>query len=200
MNHIQTLTEKNRALDILEKAFITSPGVTWMLKKRNRKSLRVFLSAFFEEACTKKGAYLTSDNNGVVLFYQLQNQRTSLMCFLKKLYMFLFIMGPIKGWRAIKYKKMIDDIRPKSGWFGWLVATDLDAADTKAAYEIKQDMFKLADQTNEPIFLETTQPRVMVLYKAAGYYEYAKIKHPYEDIYVWFMRRDPHTFRKVNKA
>ena len=97
----------------------------------------------------------------------------------------------------MRCKKIVDNIRPNTGWFGWLVATDDTAVGNAAAYEIKNEMFRLADESNEPIYVETTVKRVMILYKASGYYEYAKINHPYEkDLTIWFMKRDPHTFNK----
>ena len=71
MNPIQNKQDKNRALDIMEKAFIGSTGMTWMLKRNNKNNLRIFLSFFFHEVSAKNGAWLTSDRNGVVFFYQL---------------------------------------------------------------------------------------------------------------------------------
>lgn len=197
MNPIQNKQDKNRALDIMEKAFIDSTGMTWMLKRNSKKHLRIFLSFFFHEVSVKNGAWLTGDRNGVVFFYQLQNHQQSMLNIFRKLYVFVCIMGFTKGVKAMRCKKIVDNIRPKTGWFGWLVATDNTAIGNAAAYEIKNEMFKLADESNEPIYVETTVKRVMVLYKVSGYYEYAKIKHPYkEDLTIWFMKRDPQTFNK----
>lgn len=192
MKAVQTKEEKARALEILEKAFNRSPGIIWMLgEKCNRRKTQKLLSVFLEEAVVKEGAFLTNDYNGVVLFFQLHNNKGSVQLLFKKLYAFLFLMGLRRGIQAIKYKKSIDAIRPKKGWLGWLVATDSDACGKAAAYEIKNWMFQRSDETKEPIFVETTVPRVMILYKAAGYKEYAKIKHPYQNIDIWFMKRDP---------
>ena len=196
MNLIKTKDDRIRALDILENAFISSRGMTWMLKKASKKNLRIFLTFFFHEATAKKGAYLTSDKNGVVFFYQLQNQHTSKLNFLRGLYIAVVIMGLKKGILAARYKKLMDKNRPKTGWFGWLVATDRTVTGNSAAYEIKQEMFRMADETNEPIYVETTVPRVMALYKVSGYYEYKKIKHPYDDLTIWFMKRDPGSVNK----
>ncbi len=197
MNPVQNKQDKKRALDIMVKAFIGSTGMTWMLKRNNKANLRIFLSFFFHEVSVKNGAWLTSDRNGVVFFYQLQNHKQSVLNIFRKLYVFVFIMGFTKGIKAMRCKTTVDKIRPKTGWFGWLVATDDTAIGNAAAYEIKNEMFRLADESNEPIYVETTVKRVMILYKASGYYEYAKIKHPYQaDLTIWFMKRDPHTFNK----
>jgi hypothetical protein len=195
MNQIQNNIDKKRAIDIMEKAFINSKGMTWMLKHKNGNNLRMFLSYFFHEAAIKKGAWLTTDKNGVVLFYNMQNNKQSIQNIFRKLYVLIFIMGFKNGLKAYRYKKIIDEIRPKTGWYGWLFATDNETIGVGAAYEIRRETFRIADETNEPIYVETTTPRAMILYRASGYYEYAKIKHPYEDMTVWFLKRDPHTFK-----
>ena len=197
MNLIKNNRDKKRALDILENAFIDSPGMTWMLRKCNKKNLRIFLSFFYHTVAIKDGAYLTSDRNGVVFFYQLQNKKTSISNLFRKLYVLLFIVGLKKGMLAAKYKKNIDKLRPKSGWFGWLVATDTKVSGNAAAYQIKQEMFRLADETQEPIYVETTNPRVMLLYKKSGYLEYANLKHPYQDLTIWFMKRENAIFNNT---
>ena len=108
---------------------------------------------------------------------------------LRKVFALLFIIGINRGIKAIKYKKKIDNIRPKSGWLGMLVATDQKSKGNVAAYEINREMLRIANETNENIYVETTVPRVRILYKRAGYNEYASIKHPYVDLTVWFMEK-----------
>lgn len=196
MDQIRNKTDKKRAIDIMEKAFINSQGMTWMLKQKNESSLRMFLSYFFHEAAIKDGAWLTTDKNGVVLFYHMKNNKQSIQNIFRKIYVLLAIMGVRNGVKAYRYKKIIDKVRPKDGWYGWLFATDHDeTVGVNAAYEIRRETFRIADETNEPIYVETTTKRAMILYKASGYYEYAKINHPYEDLTVWFLKRDPHTFK-----
>jgi hypothetical protein len=191
MNQIQTVQEKKRALDILEKAFINSKGMTWMIKRKSKTNLRVFLTYLFNEARAKKGTWLTTDNDGVVFFYHLKNRTISFRNIFLKPYVILVVMGYRNGWKAYKYKNIIDATRPQTGWFGWLFATDNTNSGVRAAYEIKEEIFKMADGTKEPIYVETTAKRAMTLYKASGYYEYAKMKHPYENLTIWFMKRDP---------
>lgn len=194
MQIIESEMQKTRALTILNKAFHESPGITWMLgENKNDKKLNTFLSIFLLEASVNNGAYLTSDNNGVVLFFQMQKQKSSLLLTIKKIYVLLFITGLYRGIKALKYKKIVSEIRPKNGWLGWLVATDNSVKGNAAAYEIKNFMFEKSDDSEETIFVETTVPRVRVLYKVAGYTEYAHLKHPYNNTDVWFMKREPKT-------
>lgn len=194
MELIKSEIQITRALTILNKAFHKSPGIVWMLgETKNDKKLNILLSVFLHEASINNGAYLTSDNNGVVLFFQIQNQKSSFFLAIKKIYVLFFVTGFNRGLKALKYKKAVSEIRPKTGWLGWLVATDNSVAGNAAAYEIKNFMFGKSDESNETIFVETTVPRVRILYKMAGYSEYAHLKHPYNNTDVWFMKRDPKT-------
>lgn len=197
MKIITNTADEARALDILQDAFSNVPGVTWMVEHtRNEKaSLRKLLSFCFCASADKSGAFLTSDRNGVVFFYHLQSKPKVLKHFLRSLYVMLAIVGLKRSIQIIRTRKIIDSIRPKKGWYGWFLATAKDKSGIQAAYEIKRDIFRMADATNEPIYVETTVPRIRHLYELIGFYEYAKLKHPYKDnIEIWLMKRDPKPF------
>lgn len=196
MKIITSTIDEARALDILQDAFSTVPGVTWMVENtRNEKAaLRKLLAFCFHTSAEKHGAFLTADRNGVVFFYHLQSKPKLLKHILRSLYLALAVIGIQRSIEIVRTRKIIDSIRPKRGWYGWFLATSKDKQGLQAAYEIKRDMFRIADETSEPIFVETTIPRIKELYKLIGFYEYAKLKHPYKDnLEIWLMRRDPHT-------
>jgi hypothetical protein len=193
MNHIETELDKSRALDILEKAFKDVPGVIWMIRNRekSKEHLRILLSVCLEEAIHKQGAYLTKDRNGIILFYRLQIKPKSITIFFKKLYLFIKVFGIIHGIRVLRSRKLIDAIRPKAGWYGWFIATDKEAAKGASALEIKNEVFRMSSTTNEPVYAETTVHRIVNIYERIGFKVYAKMKHPYSNIDIWFLRRDP---------
>jgi hypothetical protein len=195
MKHIKTVDEQRRALDILEEAFLQVPGVMWLFSSAQdkRKCLRTLLRLCFQETSERQGAYLTSDQNGVVFFYHLKKRPNRIFQFFRNAYLALAIIGLRHSLCVLRTRRIINSVRPRNGWYGWFLATDPKANDTRAGYEIKQDIFRIADQTNESIYVETTLRRTMVLYTKIGFYEYARRKHPYDDFTIWFMRRDPHT-------
>lgn len=190
MRVVKSKEDKKRVLEIFKDAFVESPGITWMTNS-NEKKLDALLSYFIDEAFVKNGVYLTTDNNGAVLFFQIQNRKKSLSIILKRIYLILFILGLKKSLQTFKYKKLINSIRPTTGWLGWLVATDQNVEGNKAAYEIKNEMFRISEESKEPIFVETTVKRVRLLYLRAGYQEYHSIKHPFEDLTIYFMKKEP---------
>lgn len=194
MKIITTTADEARALDILQDAFSTVPGVTWMVEHaRNEKAaLRKLLSFCFCASAEKNGAFLTSDRNGVVFFYHLQSKPQMVKHLLRSLYLMLAVVGVKRSIQIIRTRKIIDSIRPRTGWYGWFLATAKEKCSIQAAYEIKRDIFQIADATGEAIYVETTVPRIRQLYELIGFHEYAKVQHPYKDnIEIWLMKRDP---------
>jgi len=197
MKLVKTRFEKERAIQILEDAFIDSPGVYWMVKNpENLKQRKWIIRLLFYESQAKDGAYLTSDQNGALLFFQVNQKVTSLRLIFLRLYVLFFVTGIRNGLNAIQYQKLIASVRPTNGWLGLLVATDKDLRTSKTAFEIKHKMFDSSDASDLCIFIETTVQRVRKLYQSSGYIEYAEIKHPYTDLTVWFFRREPKNQQK----
>lgn len=197
MELITNQIDKSRALDIIVKAYALSTEMSWIVAKfRSNSALRYFFDISYRDALINNGVFLTSDRNGVVFFYRLQNKKISWNNFSRKIYAFFFLTGIRIGIKVINCKKIINKIRPKEGWVGILIATDMDAFGKAAVLEIKKETYRLADEKNEPIYLETTSPKAMRLYKSAGFIEYNQMKHPYEDLTVWFLVREPSRLRK----
>ncbi len=190
MNLVKTSQEKKRVLEIFHNAFMESPGIMWVLKKNTIEAKKTTISVLFYEGLAKKGAYITDDKNGALLFYNSDDNRSSFTNTLRKLYLIIFYAGIRNAYRLIKYRKMIAKTRPPKALVGFLVATDLNVVGNEAAFEIKREMFKMSKKLKKPICLETSIPRVRKLYQLSGYEEYAAIQHPYENLTIWFFKRD----------
>lgn len=193
MNLIKTNDDKIRALDILEQAFTNVPGVTWMVENSHdkKKALRNLLDFCFQESADRQGAYLSSDRNGAVFFYNLKSNPLSFSSIARKLQLMLTVLGTRKSIEVMKTRMLIERHRPVHGWYGWFVGTVKDKRGVRAAYEIRRDMFRISDETRQPIYVETTVQRIRTLYERTGFHEYAKIKHPYTNADIWLMKRDP---------
>lgn len=197
MKHVQTRIEKERVFEILESSFIKSPGMNWMIRRQeSQKSFKSLIEFLYHEVKMKQGIYITSDKNGVVFFYPLGKNRFSLMNTFRTIHLLIFVTGIRKGLQARHYRKKVTSIRPQRGYVGFLVATDNTVIGNNAAYEIKNEMFRIADESNSPIYLETTSPRVRLLYKRAGYKEYFELKHPFAHLTVWFFSKEPRSITK----
>lgn len=199
MKRIQSRIEKNRAFEVLTEAFRSSPGMTWMLKNPNSETAKKrILHFFYSEAKSKKGAFITSDRNGVIFYFPQHRKNFSLRSFYQKVYLILFVTGIKNGMRCLKYQRLIKKIRPKTGWVATLLACDSSHNGIKTAFEIKQEVFQLADVEMEMIYAETTSPRAKILYEISGYELYHSAKHPYADLTIWFYRRYPYSYSQPN--
>ena len=190
MKRIKTREDINRALEIFYAGFMDSLGIMWVLKRKTILAKKMTIRILFHEGHAKEGAYLTEDINGALLFYETQDNRSDMFNSLRKLYLVLVYAGIRNGLRLITYRKMIATTRPKDALVGFLVATDQNIRGSEAAFEIKREMFNLADKLKKTICLETSIPRVRKLYQLSGYEEYASVNHPYEDLTIWFFKRE----------
>jgi hypothetical protein len=186
---IKTPQDIERAQGILAEAFNDSEGVNWVLKRKSKKAKALTVKVLLHEAIDKRGAYLSEDKNGAVLFYDANSKGTSLTNLFRKLYLILNYAGFRSAFRLISYRKMISSIRPKNSIVGFLVATDSSVKSNKAIYEIHNEMLSISQKQGKQIALETTKPRVRKLYSFAGYEEYAEVKHPYSDLTIWFFTK-----------
>ena len=71
---IHTKKDKKRALEIFNDAFIDSLGIMWVLKRKTLNSKKLTIKVLFHEGIDKKGAYLTEDKNGALLFFDNNNK------------------------------------------------------------------------------------------------------------------------------
>lgn len=193
MEHIHHVNETNRALELLTRTFHQTAGMTWMIKKgKDRlKALRNFTKYCVNEARVYNGAFITEDRNGVVLFFRLKDKRFSFRLLFEQVKVAFQVTGLKNAIRAHRTKKLIDQIRPKKGWHGWLLASDPADKQQLATNKIKQAIYKVSDTTKEPIFTETSNKKLRAFYLRMGFVEYHQIAHPYADCDIYFLRRDP---------
>ena len=187
---IESYKDKRRALEILNDAFLDTPGIMWVLKRRSKVSKKMTIRVLFYEGIAKKGAYMTSNKSGVLLFFAADNRGFNIFNGFRKVFLVLFFAGIKNGMRLIKYRKIISEIRPKNALVGFLVATDRKVIGSRAAYEINREMTKMGELEKRPICLETSIPRAKKLYVLAGYKVYHTIKHPYEESTIWFLKKE----------
>lgn len=199
MKRIQSIDDRQKAFEVLASAFRHSKGMTWMLRNpkcvRSRKSI---LNFFYSEAHARNGAYITQDKKGVVFLYSQSKTSFSFRRLGQKFHVILFATGIRNGIRSLKYQQLIRKIRPKTGWVATLLACDSTESGIKTAFEIKQEIFQLADRYKQVIYAETTSFRACQLYKIIGYELYHTEKHPYADLTIWFFRREPKPYNQSN--
>lgn len=89
-------TNLNIALDIAEEAFISNPSMLWFIKKdhKQRERMRELCRYCINMARERKGAFLSNDLNGIVLYYG-NDAKVSAFRFLKHL---IRLLNRATGW------------------------------------------------------------------------------------------------------
>lgn len=191
MNKVSNINDKKRALEILELTFLNSNGFNWISNQKfNKRGIKYIIRIIYTVASLRGGAYLSNDKNGVMLFYRMQKHKFSISQIFNYLYL-LFSIGITNTLNVLKYKFIIESLRPKEGLVGLLLATNQRRNLKCLYYDYKKISFQIADKINQPIFIETTSKKARKLYLLSGFYQYLEIKHPFSDLTVWFLRRDP---------
>jgi hypothetical protein len=183
--------EIEHARQILTEALKDSMGIHWVMKNKSELGKILALEVLFYEGADKDGVYLSDDNNGAVVFYDINDSRKSRQNALRKFKLVWRHSGVQSVYRLLRYRKMISSTRPKQAMVGFLVGTDRSVKGTKAIFDIHRGMQDIAANLKLPICLETTLPRVRRLYQFAGYTEYASKTHPYADLEIYFFIKHP---------
>ncbi|TRX70482.1 hypothetical protein [Carboxylicivirga sp. M1479] len=172
---------------ILAEAYADAPNLNWMFAL-NHKNFSCFFRVLVEDAINKNGAYLTSNNNGVLLLYNLKAHSFTLINLFRKIYLILFVIGLKKSVQLIKLNKIKRQHRPQTGLYGAVLGLKKGQYTWQTRHELKSDFLKLVERANMPVYIETTNPRIYLLYKSLSFTEYHQMKHPYADLSIYFMK------------
>ena len=104
---INSSRDIERAQEIFIDAFNDSEGVNWVLKSRSKKAKELTIKVLLHEGVDKKGAYLTDDRNGAVLFYESTNKGFSIRNLLRKAHLVLRYAGLKNTLKLVSYRKSI---------------------------------------------------------------------------------------------
>lgn len=190
MKLIQTEKQQEKACQILSEAYFHAENISWIFPHKDKRKMRLFFSVILNEAVTRKGAFLSDDETGVLLLYRQDSNGFSWRNLFLKMYVLLFVTGISRGWRALKHQKNITKRRPKEGWLGMGLAILESKNLSQLTFELKREAFEMTDQSGLPVYAETTVPRVKKLYEHLGFVVYDSLPHPYADLTVWFLKRD----------
>ncbi len=156
----------------------------------------ICLARYLVNKALKKDALLVSkDGNGVAIIFRTSKQETS---FWKDIWgelgLVFRVTGLRKAWSLLKNQRYIKSQRPDQGeylycWF-WGIDKDARGSDTSTAKEMKDEFFKLAKETQLPLFAETQMRRNCIVYQRYGFEVFHTWKRPDGET-TYFLRYTP---------
>lgn len=188
------ITNKNKdiALQVLTSAFKTIPGALWILKKDNKiqKRLVVLCQFCLSVAMQKKGAFISSDNNGVALLFKSNAKQNPIMWLMGYINLGNYCIGWTRAWSIIKRERYIVSKRPKSLYlYFWMLGIKKNRNGVNTILEIKDFIFERSKKLQLPIIAETTVKKNLVMYKRYGFEVYDEWETGQNGIKIWFIQR-----------
>ncbi len=187
MNVITRQEDTDIAIEVLVQTYVNAPNISWMFKE-TESNRRYFFGMLVKEAVERRSAYLTSDQCGVLFLEDTQTRPFSLSTILRKLHLIFFVLGLKHSFQIIRLNQIKRKIRPKNGYYASMLVIKNHAHQWKTIFELKKEFTALARNLDQPIYLETTNPRIFSLYEKIGFAKYYEMQHPYADISIYFMK------------
>lgn len=144
------------------------------------------------ELCHDSGEiYLTPDEKGVALIFLPYKKKTSLKSVWRDIVIALCVIGITRIMKVLRREQYINKIRPRdiNYMYFWFFAVDPLYQGNGAAKHIKDGIFKISDERNMPIYVETSGEKQKNVYRNYGF----EIYHTWtqKDYTLYFMKRQP---------
>lgn len=181
--------QKETCIDIIAQAFDNNPSVNISIGAGGDRAKKIHrLSAYaYTKALVRNGVYLSSNEKGVALIFQSEHQVFSLQELWCEIRFALSLSIPtllsvLKREGYIKKHRL-----GVPHLYFWFFGVKKPGGD--AAFEIKQQVFDLAEKTGLPILLETSVWRNVLVYQRYGFEIYHEWVDEGNSITLWFMKR-----------
>lgn len=185
--------DRQLVIDIIADTFPDNPSVLSILKNDKKESLRMRSLAdyVFKTALRKGGAYLSDDNTGVAICYQMNGHKDTLIDYWNQAVLAFKAIGIERVWEVMKRDSYVKKQRPESGDFlyFWFFGVTTEGRGSKAAYDLKDAIFAKAANQKTPIYLETSIAKNKRVYERYGFEVYHTWDYQSEGITLWFMRK-----------
>jgi len=189
-----TLASKEDKLDavrIITNTFDQNPSVNIVIGSggnRRKKIGRLGTYAFLK-ALNRKGAYLSSNRKGAALCFHSDAKGVNFAEFWAEL-RFALVIPPKKVMQTLKRESYIKKHRYQGKHlYFWFLGVEKDGG--KAVFELKEHLFRLSEEQQLPILLETSVSRNKHVYERYGFEVYHTWNDSGDGKALWFMIRKP---------
>ena len=185
-------TDKDIILDIVAKAFSESHRLLAIMKKgKAEKRLRVMASYAYDLISKFNGIYLSEDKTTVIFYYTKKQYKRDLIDYYRYLKMYLICIRPEKTFSTLRRESYVKSLRPNipDYIYVWVLGSDPNRTSIRGLADIRDHLFKVSDEKNLPILLETTVKKVLKLYQYVGFEIYNEIFDETINMPVWFLKR-----------
>ena len=189
-----TKADFKNAVRIISRSFATNPSILWVIKRDNKQDRRIRALAkySFNSALKRRGAYLSSNEKGIALCYLANSKEPPpLIEYLYQLELVFRAVGLFRIGKVLKREAYVKSQQPKGEDFlyFWFYGVEPGFNGMGDAKEMKDEVFRMADEMNLPIYVETSVEKNKRVYMRYGFELYHTWWVEEQGINLYFLRR-----------
>jgi len=198
VNYEQPISNDVYIIDSLAESFEGNKRMEALIGKKEKfqDGIRSVIS-FSYYMVKKYGGIYTSENKTTFLFYyRISEHYFSLKNILDYLYLAFFVIGIHRVPQVVRREKKIKKTRhlqiqkndDKDFIYVWFLAQKKNCNELKGLVEAKNFILQKAKELQLPIYMETTDERLLNMYRRAGFEFYDSLEEEKTGMKIWFGR------------
>lgn len=164
--------------------------------EKREERFRYLAKYMVEKAIEKDALIVSEDERGIAILFRTNSKDHNFWKdTIQDLKLAYNVTGLKKGLKVMKNQKYVKDQRPKEGdylycWFWGILPDSRGSDDSKTAYNMKNQFYKIAQDLQLPIYAESRSKRIALAYRRYGFKLFHEWDHPSGDK-MYFLRYDP---------
>jgi hypothetical protein len=186
--------DKQQVIRIIKDSFKDNNTINWFIKNDHKRDSRLtaFASYIFDIGFSRKGIFLSEDNEALAVFYRNKAKTNVFKDAVLNIKVISKAIGFNQIFNVIKRHIYLRKHKPSSDFFYfWLFAASDKGKGNGGAKELQKGLYELSENEKLPIYLETTILKNKNVYERYGFETYHIWKPGHQDLNMWFMRRNP---------
>ena len=182
-------TDRALIIEIFLQSYKDNPHVRYLIGDRYVTSrLKILAHFVFDIAITRKGIYLSEDNQGVVVMFPFNSMPLN---FKEKVKQYLMVIRAFNLYRLSKIIRIEGTIKKErkgnpNDFYVWFYGVSEQGTKQHTARNLMKDMFELSLEQQVDLIAETSLARNQKIYERFGFVTYHQRAF---DFPVFFMRR-----------
>ncbi|WP_436516963.1 hypothetical protein [Ekhidna sp. To15] len=180
-----------KVIHILTQSFQTNPSALWVIKQDGKvqKRLEALIEYAVKTGLENNGVFLSDDESAAAICFE-EPAKSSLNSYWNQVQLIRKAIGISRVPQVLKREGYLKKQRPNEPYLNfWFLGVDPEKKGTGGVYDLKEGIFRLSQEKELPILLETSVERNRNVYERFGFHVYHTWQES-DDYTLWFMRRD----------
>jgi len=188
-------SEDEKILHLLTETFLDNARMRTLIGENAsnfKQKVRTIIEYTYSICKNIDGVFFSSNEKTVMLFYQKSEFKHRLRDYFNYLKIALFCVSPSNLVRAFKRERKITQLREQKDdyLYVWFLAQDKNYSSLDGLREAKHFLMNKVEALQLPILVETTDRRLLIIYKRLGFDIYRHWKDKKTDTDFWFAKKE----------